>query len=331
MEKIKKDLQNVRVAVVKNRAQTIWVDINIVMPNPLNPRKNDAVNTEVLQSIIRSKGWEMPLTAYKKGTNYILLSGHRRRHAAILAGVKEVPVFVVAAPQTHKEEVERIASVQHQEDWTVLEWATHIYQRWLAWGRPGMKSFSEEIGKSQRTVESYVKVLDYFPLHDIEPGLNQKLFSMSYLLDLMFWIKKVKELKPALVESLTEEMFRRVMVDKVEKRKTSKESLRKKEFLEKVSDKDLREFLFDKEMHLEELMTKYEFNIKEKTFHAQLVSMGFARKSVKNINPKNAEEAKKAAETLLDLKNSLEIQIQQIDRKFPRAFPKEDLFEWGKK
>jgi ParB family chromosome partitioning protein len=326
-------ISNVRVAIVKNnRAQSLWVDINSVVPNPLNPRKDDSVKTDELQNIIRSKGWETPLTAYKKGNMYVLLSGHRRLYAARKFGAKEIPIFVVDAPKTHQEEVERIASAQlAQENWTALEWGRFTYERWLAWGRPGMKKFSKEIGLAERTVESYVKVLDYFPLHEIEAGLNQKLYSLSFLLDVVLWIKKLKELKPSFVEDLTEEMIRRIMLDKITNRKVSKEGLRKKYFLEKVKDQDLKRFLLDKDMHIEDLMTEYEFDVKEKSFHGQLVSMGYARKSVKNLNPKNKEEAKKAFDALSEMKNSMEAQLQFLERKYPDVVEKEDLFTWGKK
>lgn len=333
MTQPKESIQNIRVAVVKNtRAHSEWVDINSVVPNPLNPRKDDSVKTEELQGIIRSKGWEMPLTVYKKGNIYVLLSGHRRLYAARKAGVKDIPVFVVEAPKTHQEEVERIASAQlAQENWTALEWGRFTYERWLAWGRPGLKKFSKDIGISERTVESYIRVLDYFPMHEIEAGINQKLYSLSFLLDVVYWIKKLKEIKPSLMEDMTEDMIRRMMVDKLANKKVSKESLRKRHFIEKVKDNDLKRFLLDKELHLEELMAEYEFDVKEKSFHGQLVSMGYARKSVKNLNPKNKEEAKKAFETLKEIQESLTAQAQYLERKYPDVIEKEDQFTWGKR
>ena len=328
----KHDINNVRIAVVKNRAHTEWVNTEEIVPNPLNPRKDDSVKTEELQSIIRKRGWEMPLTVYKKGNMYVVLSGHRRLYAARAAKIKQIPVFIVEAPKTHAEEMERIASAQlAQEDWTALEWARFCYERWTAWGRPGLKKFAEEINLNHRTVESYIKVLDYFPLYEIEAGINQKQYSMGLLLDLVHWIKKAKASHPELIEGFSDDMVRRIMLDKLSNKKASRESLRKVEFMNKVSATDLKRFFTDKELHLEELMAEYEFNVKEKSFHAQTISMGYARKAVKNFTPKNVEEAKKAYALLKSVEESLKLQIGYIERKYPSVDMKSDLFDWEKK
>lgn len=332
MEKHDKDLVNVRVAVVKNRAHTEWINIEDIVPNPLNPRKDDSIKTEELQSIIKKQGWEMPITCYKKGNIYVVLSGHRRLYAAKQAKIRQIPVFIVEAPKTMQDEIERIASAQlAQEDWSSLEWARFTYERWLAWGRPGMKKFSEEIGLNRRTVESYVRVLDYFPMSEIEGGLIRKELAMRSLYDVVMWIFKLKTLHHSLIENLSEDMIRRLMLEKLVNKKISLEGLRKKDFLEKVKTADLKRFLTDKNMHLEELMMEYEFNVKEKTFHAQTVSVGLARKAVKNFNPKNANEAKRAFDTLRELEQSLKLQVDYIKRKYPSVAKKDDLFDWDKK
>lgn len=315
-----------------HRAHTEWVNTSDIIPNPLNPRKDDAVKSDELQQVIKKRGWEMPITAYKKGSMYVVLSGHRRLYAAKQAKIKQIPVFVVEAPKTHQEEVERIASAQlAQEDWTALEWAKFTYERWLAWGRPTVNSFAQELRLPRKTMESYIRVLDYFPMYEIESGLNQKKLSISVLYDLVLWIRKVKETHPLLEEALTEDMIRRVSLEKLMNKKFSREAMRKKDFLSKVSDEDLKLLFTEKDMNLEELMVKYEYDVKERTFHAQLVSMGFARKSVKNINPKNAEEAKKAYDVLKEIEESLKNQLGHLQRKYPSVETRNDLFDWEKK
>jgi ParB/RepB/Spo0J family partition protein len=334
MEKHDKVLNNVRVAVVNNRAHTEWINVEDIVPNPLNPRKDDSVKTEELQNIIKKRGWEMPITCYKKGNVYVVLSGHRRLYAARAAEprIKQMPVFIVEAPKTHAEEMERIASAQlAQEDWSALEWGRFCYERWVAWGRPAIKSFAKEINLAHRTVESYIKVLDYFPLHEIESGINQKVYNMGVLLDLVHWIKKVKTVHPDIVKKLSEDLIRRLLLDKLANKKLSRESIRKMEFVLKVKEKDLQRFLTTKELHLEELMAEYEFNVKEKSFHAQSISMGYARKAVKNFTPKNAEEAKKAYALLKSIEESAKLQLGYIQRKYPSVETKENLFDWEKK
>lgn len=323
-------VKNVRLGV--NRAHTEWVNTEEIVPNPLNPRKDDSVKTEELQSIIKKRGWEMPLTVYRKGKIYVVLAGHRRLYAARAAKIRQIPVFIVEAPKTLAEEMERIASAQlAQEDWTQLEWARFVHERWLAWGRPSVTSFAKEVQIHHRKVEAYVKVLEFFPLFEIEGGLINKTLSISTLYDLMIWIKKMRETHAELIQSMTEDMVRRLAVDKLSNRKISKESLRKKDFLDKVKESDLKRFLMDKNMHLEELMSEYEYNVKEKSFHAQTVSMGHARKAVKNFNPKNANEAKKAYEMLKSVEESLKLQLGYIQKKYPSVDTTNSLFDWEKK
>src|SRR5574342_456633 len=315
---------NVRLGVVRNepatqnRAYTTWVSINDVVPNPLNPRKNDAVRTDELQQILR-EGWEQPLTAYKKGGVYVLLSGHRRLYAARqLGNIKELPIFVVDPPKDFQDEVERIAKAQlASEDWTPLEWASFTYERWLAWGRPGISSFATSMKMKERTVEGYIRVLDFFPKNEIESGLNQETLTISALLDCYFWIKKVINVHPDLVEKLTLEMIRRVMLDKMQNKKTSREGLRQRNFVERAKSEDLQRYFLDKNMHLEELMAEYEFDVTEKSFHSSLVSMGKAKKAVKRMQPKNNEEAKRALEILKEMETALKEQFQYMERQYP--------------
>jgi ParB/RepB/Spo0J family partition protein len=327
--KVQQNILNVRLGVVKNRAHTEWVSTSDVVPNPLNPRKNDAIRTDELQEILR-EGWEQPLTVYKKGGIYVLLSGHRRLYAARQLGVRELPVFIVEAPKTHQEEVERIAKAQlASEDWTPLEWARFTYERWLAWGRPGTASFAKSMKMPQRTVDGYVRVLDFFPIAEIESGLNQETLSISGLMDCMFWVKKVQSVHQNLVDKMTLEMIRRVMVDKMVNKKTSRESLRKRDFVEQASAQDLQRFFLDKNLHLEDLMAEYEFDVKEKTFHSHLVSMGKAKKAVKRMQPKNNEEAKKALEILKEMETALKEQFRYLENQYPDV-TKESLWEWNK-
>lgn len=80
-------------ALAHERSLTILVPTSNVFPNPLNPRKNDGIDTEEMQSIITKRGWEEPLSAYKKNEDsdyYVLLAGHRRLFAANKAGIKHV-------------------------------------------------------------------------------------------------------------------------------------------------------------------------------------------------------------------------------------------------
>lgn len=310
-----------------NRANVEWVRLTEVLPNPLNPRKDDSVQTELMQQIIKSKGWEEPLTVYKKGRTYVLLSGHRRYYAATQAGIKQIPVFVVEAPKSHQDEIERIASLQSgRVDWTPLEWARFTYERWIAWGQPHPTSFAKKINLDRRQVANYIEILSFFPLDEIQGGLKTKRYTLSALKDLCSWIKAVIKCHPNLVEELSEDIVRRVMLDKLENKLVSAETLRRVEFVGYISSEYLRRFLLDKDLNLEQCMENVQYDIKAKSFHGSLVSMGWAKKNVKTVMPKTEEQAIKSVEVLAELKRQIEQQLLDIEKKFPDSTIQDRLF-----
>lgn len=69
----------------------IMADIKDVIPNPLNPRTNNAIKTDEMQRVIKEKGWEVPITCYQRGEQYIILSGHRRWEAAKNYHIRRYP------------------------------------------------------------------------------------------------------------------------------------------------------------------------------------------------------------------------------------------------
>lgn len=314
------------------RSYLEWAPIENVLPNPLNPRKNDAIKSETLQKLIKRRGWEIPITVYKKGTMYVVLSGHRRLFAARSAGMKEIPCYVVSTPKTLSEEIERIAGAQSgQEDWTVWEWTTYTYERWVAFGRPSFAKFADLIDMPKRTVEQYCQVMEYYPTEEIEASVKRKALSISVLYEAYAWIKFLKKSHPDLVATLSEDLIRRVFIKKVENGKVSREAVRKREFIEKANGRDLLEFFSKPELSLEEIMVRSEFNINERSFHGKIISVGLAKKNIKNMAPKNKIEASKAADALSMLIESAKAQLQSIERQYPDSVKKEDLFTWGKK
>lgn len=309
-----------------NRANVEWVSINEVLPNPLNPRKDDAVKTEEMQHIIKQRGWEEPLTVYPKGKMFVLLSGHRRYFAARQAGIKQVPVYVVDAPTSHQNEIERIASLQSgRVDWTSFEWARFTYERWIAWGSPAINAFAKQINLPKRNVEAYVQVLDYFPMDEIQAGLKSNRYSIFTLHELWRWMRDLRREHPELVETMTEEMIRKTMLDKVEQKLTSKESMRKLEFLAMVPSDALKEWLLSKGVHFEQFMENNDFDVKEKSFQGSIVSMGWAKKNVKAVNPKTKDQAIRTVESLEELKKQIDQQLKVIERKFPETVWKDEL------
>lgn len=66
------------------------VDVATLVPNPKNPNQHPDSQIQLLGRIIRQTGWRQPITVSKRSG--FIVKGHGRLAAALLEGVKEVPV-----------------------------------------------------------------------------------------------------------------------------------------------------------------------------------------------------------------------------------------------
>ena len=301
-----------------NRGQVQWVNIHNVIPNPLNPRKNDAVKTAEMQAIIKKRGWEEPLTVYKKGNNYVVLAGHRRLHAAKQVGMKEIPIFQVEPPEDHAQELERIASLQSgRVNWTAYEWAQFVYNRWIAWNRPGVFKFAKEINLAPRTVERYIRVLEYFPRNEIEHSLLDRTFGIPMLFDLRNWILRLAETNPDVVNDLGEDLIRKTMLRKLEvPGKATSKALRNIKFLKQVSDEDIREYLFDHEAELTAYQQQYHMYDEDKyeSIQGYAVAFGIIGKKINKLATDTDKEKEIALNGLEKLRERVENKIKELER-----------------
>jgi ParB family transcriptional regulator, chromosome partitioning protein len=304
-------------ATSSRRAEVKWVPIELVIPNPLNPRKNDSIRSDEMRSIISRRGWEEPLTVYQKGKVYVVLAGHRRLFSAKESGIKEIPIFIVDAPENHQEEIERIASLQRgRVDWEPFEWMKFTYERYLAWGSPkDITQFSKEINIDRRTVNEYITIMTYYPRHEIEHGLLTEVYSISALFHLYQWIQSAKKHKPQVVEDMTEEMVRKTMLKKLEKKLFARDIIRKDKFVEVSSDDDFRDFLISSDMKMADAQEIYHVSTKEqqRSFHSYVVSMGMLKSTMSKMMPSTQKETERTIEVLNDLKASIEAKIQNIE------------------
>lgn len=66
------------------------VDVTKLVPNPMNPNTHPDSQIQLLGRIIRQAGWRAPITVSNRSG--FIVKGHGRLAAALLEGVKEVPV-----------------------------------------------------------------------------------------------------------------------------------------------------------------------------------------------------------------------------------------------
>lgn len=92
------------------------LDIDIVIPNPEQPRKNfDEEQLNNLANSIKNVGLIQPITVVKKGSKYIIIAGERRYRASIIAGMKKIPVIFKDYTERECKEIALIENLQRSD------------------------------------------------------------------------------------------------------------------------------------------------------------------------------------------------------------------------
>jgi ParB family chromosome partitioning protein len=136
----------------------VLLNVKDILPHPNNPRKDLGDLTELAESI-KARGVLQNLTVVPSdGGKYTVVIGHRRRAAAQLAGLKEVPCAV----REDMGESEQIAAMLleniQRNDLTAYEQAQG-FQMMLDLG-DGVGDISEQTGFSGATIRRRVKLLE---------------------------------------------------------------------------------------------------------------------------------------------------------------------------
>ncbi|MED4068656.1 ParB/RepB/Spo0J family partition protein [Priestia megaterium] len=304
-------------AIAQERSLTILVPTSNVFPNPLNPRKNDGINTEEMQSIINKRGWEEPLSAYKKNEDseyYVLLSGHRRLFAANKAGIKEVPIYVRPKPSNPIEEIERIGSLQSgRVNWSQYEWASYTYNLWLQWGKPAKTKFAKDINLSVNAVTNYILIMEYYDRNEIEGGLQRKELTIGSLAGLVKWIRALDNFKPSIVRGLGEDMIKRVMLEKIANKTVTRDSLRfHNSYCKEASIEDIKKFLRDKTILLSDQIQFLNIQRKYNDFNGHMRSMGMLRNRIPNIKVETQHQKESAIESLETTMKELQAKLNEL-------------------
>ncbi len=145
--------------------QLVYIPINLLYPHPDNPRK-DLGDLEELAESIKAKGVMQNLTVvpYKSKSHpdktfagYTVIIGHRRRAAAEIAGLTELPCVI-----TEMTEQEQIATMllenMQRSDLTVYEQAQG-FQMMFDFGE-SVDSIAEKTGFSKTTVNRRLKMAE---------------------------------------------------------------------------------------------------------------------------------------------------------------------------
>ena len=90
------------------------VPIDAVDPNPDQPRQAMGDLTELISSVTE-KGIIEPLVVRQRGPRYQIVAGERRYHAAVQAGLQELPVVVRDVDETEMLELALVENIQRKD------------------------------------------------------------------------------------------------------------------------------------------------------------------------------------------------------------------------
>jgi ParB family chromosome partitioning protein len=93
------------------------IRIENIVANPLQPRKDglDEKSLEELIASIKQKGVITPITVKQDEDNFILIAGERRLRASKLAGLKQIPGYVVTiSDESEMVEIALIENIQRE-------------------------------------------------------------------------------------------------------------------------------------------------------------------------------------------------------------------------
>ncbi len=135
------------------------IDIDIISPNPEQPRKrfqSDEINE--LAGSIREHGVIQPLIVTRDSSgSYQLIAGERRLQAARLAGLETVPVIVREAADAELLELALVENIQ-RADLDAIEEAT-AYRRLIDEYGHTQDEVARRVGKNRVTVANSLRLL----------------------------------------------------------------------------------------------------------------------------------------------------------------------------
>ena len=150
----------------EEKGELTWISIDKLFPHPDNPRKELGDLTELAESI-KVKGILQNLTVvpYRSRTNpnfrgeglYTIIIGHRRRAAAELAGLCEVPCVITEMTEREQIQTMMLENMQ-RSDLTIYEQAQG-FQMMLDLGET-RETISATTGFSRSTVDRRIKLLN---------------------------------------------------------------------------------------------------------------------------------------------------------------------------
>jgi len=145
-------------AASPGEAAPTWLPINVIQPNPVQPRVVfQAERLEELAASIRANGIIQPLIVRRHQGQYQLVAGERRWRAAKIAGLSDVPVVVQEVADPLMLELALIENIQ-REDLNAIETA-HAYERLGRELGLSQEEIGRRTGKDRTSIANTLRLL----------------------------------------------------------------------------------------------------------------------------------------------------------------------------
>jgi len=210
-----------------------WVGVDKVEPNPYQPRKEfDEEKLKSLAESIRQYGILQPLTVTRKDvekpdggieSRYELIAGERRLRASKLLGLREIPVVIRVGEESDSMKLQ-LAIIENlqREDLNAIDRAKALAQLVNEFGLSHAE-VGAKMGRSREFVSNSIRLLA-LP-EEIQQAVLNKEISEGHARALLMLCDKPEEQKTLFKEivlkktsvRVTEQLARRIAVDKVRK------------------------------------------------------------------------------------------------------------------
>jgi len=149
----------IRPQAEEGNANTANIKINKISPNPNQPRQN--FNEDALQELVASikeKGILTPITICEKDNEYILIAGERRLRAAKLAGLSDIPAYIIEVKDDAElMEMALIENIQRENLNPIEEAEAYLYLS--SKFKLSQEAVAKAVGKKRVTVANSLRLL----------------------------------------------------------------------------------------------------------------------------------------------------------------------------
>lgn len=218
-----------------------WVEVEKISPNPFQPRREfDEEKLKSLAESIRQYGILQPLTVTRKDvekpdggieSRYELIAGERRLRASKLLGLREVPVVIRVGEESDSMKLQ-LAIIENlqREDLNAIDRAKALAQLVNEFGLSHAE-VAAKMGRSREFVSNSIRLLA-LP-EEIQQAVLNKDISEGHARALLMLSDRPEEQKTLFKEimlkktsvRITEQLARRIAVDKVRKLDKSAEMM----------------------------------------------------------------------------------------------------------